>query len=80
MGSDLAMLPRLARDLTEPEPIPEAGIARACELMRSGRLFRYGEMGADQNDVALLEQEFAAFVGRRYCIAVNSGGAACAWR
>lgn len=76
MGSDLAMLPRLARDLTEPEPIPEAGIARACELMRSGRLFRYGEMGADQNDVALLEQEFAAFVGRRYCIAVNSGGAA----
>lgn len=76
MGSDLAMLPRLARDLTEPEPIPEAGIARACELMRSGRLFRYGEMGADQNDVALLEQEFAAFVGRRYCVAVNSGGAA----
>ncbi|KPF71590.1 hypothetical protein IP69_06120 [Bosea sp. AAP35] len=64
------------RDLTEPEPIPEAGIARACELMRSGRLFRYGEMGADQNDVALLEQEFAAFVGRRYCVAVNSGGAA----
>ncbi len=76
MGSDLATLPRLQRDLTEPEPIPEAGIARACELMRSGRLFRYGEMGADQNDVALLEQEFAAFVGRRYCIAVNSGGAA----
>lgn len=76
MGSDLAALPRLERDLTEPEPIPVAGIARACELMRSGRLFRYGEMGADQNDVALLEQEFAAFVGRRYCVAVNSGGAA----
>lgn len=76
MVSNLATLPRLARDLTEPEPIPEAGIARACELMRSGRLFRYGEMGADQNDVALLEQEFAAFVGRRYCVAVNSGGAA----
>lgn len=76
MRSDLATLPRLARDLTEPEPIPEAGIARACELMRSGRLFRYGEMGADQNDVAMLEQEFAAFVGRRYCVAVNSGGAA----
>jgi dTDP-4-amino-4,6-dideoxygalactose transaminase len=76
MRSDIASLPRLARDLTEPEPIPEAGIARACELMRSGRLFRYGEMGADQNDVALLEQEFAAFVGRRYGVAVNSGGAA----
>ncbi|MGL5446794.1 MAG: DegT/DnrJ/EryC1/StrS family aminotransferase [Rhabdaerophilum sp.] len=67
---------RLTRDLTEPEPIPEAGIARANELMRSGRLFRYGEMGADQLDVSLLEQEFAAFVGRRYCVAVNSGGGA----
>jgi dTDP-4-amino-4,6-dideoxygalactose transaminase len=69
-------LNRLTRDLTEPEPIPEAGISRAVELMRSGRLFRYGEMGADQLDVSLLEQEFAAFVGRRYCVAVNSGGGA----
>lgn len=68
--------PRLDRDLTEPEPIPEAGIARAVELMRSGRLFRYGELGTDQLDVALLEQEFASFVGRRYCVAVNSGGGA----
>lgn len=76
MEPDLATLPRLDRDLTEPEPIPEAAIARACALMRSGRLFRYGEMGADQNDVALLEQEFAAFLGRRYSVAVNSGGAA----
>ena len=56
MGSERALQPRLQRDLTEPEPIPAAGIARAVELMRSGRLFRYGEMGADQNDVALLEQ------------------------
>jgi len=76
MAADVALLPRLCRDLTEPEPIPAAGIARACELMRSGRLFRYGELGADQNDVALLEEEFAAVVGRRFCVAVNSGGAA----
>ncbi len=71
-----APIQRLTRDLTEPEPIPETGIARAVELMRSGRLFRYGEMGADQLDVSLLEQEFAAFVGRHYCVAVNSGGGA----
>ncbi|HEY8381522.1 MAG TPA: aminotransferase class I/II-fold pyridoxal phosphate-dependent enzyme [Microvirga sp.] len=69
-------LPRLTRDLTEPEPIPEAGIARAVELMRSGRLFRYGEMGIDQRDVSLLEDEFAKLTSRRYCVAVNSGGAA----
>jgi dTDP-4-amino-4,6-dideoxygalactose transaminase len=72
----MSQLGHLMRDLTEPEPIPEAGIMRAVELMRSGRLFRYGEMGADQLDVSALEQEFAAFVGRRYCIAVNSGGSA----
>lgn len=76
MSSDLATLPKLTRDLTEPEPIPEAGIRRATELMQSGRLFRYGEMGADQLDVSLLEQEFASFVGRRFCVAVNSGGGA----
>jgi dTDP-4-amino-4,6-dideoxygalactose transaminase len=76
MASDLSSMPRLERDLTEPEPIPASGIARANELMRSGRLFRYGEMGADQLDVSLLEQEFAAFVSRKFCVAVNSGGAA----
>ena len=63
-------------DLTEPDPVPEAGILRAVELMRSGRLFRYGEMGADQADAALLESEFARLVGRAYCVALNSGGAA----
>ncbi len=31
-------------DLTRPDPIPESGIARAVELMRSGRLFRYTEV------------------------------------
>jgi dTDP-4-amino-4,6-dideoxygalactose transaminase len=66
----------MTRDLTEPLPIPEAGIARALELMRSGRLFRYGEMGADQLDVSLLEREFAEMIGRRFCVAVNSGGGA----
>lgn len=68
--------PRLSRDLTEPEPIPQAAIDRAVALMRSGRLFRYGEVGADQLDVALLEKEFATFIGRKFCVAVNSGGGA----
>lgn len=72
----MATKARLMCDLTEPAPIPEAGIARAVELMRSGRLFRYGEHGADQSDVSLLEREFAELVGRRYCVAVNSGGGA----
>ena len=45
-------------------------------LLKSGFLFRYAEMGGAGNEAALLEQEFAALLGRKYCIAVNSGGAA----
>lgn len=69
---------RLAVDLAQPDPIPEAGIARAIELMTRGQLFRYGETGGDPrgNDVALLESEFATLMGRRYAVGVNSCGAA----
>ena len=39
-GVSAADAPRLTRDLTQPEPVPAAGIARALELMQSGRLRR----------------------------------------
>lgn len=64
------------RDLSTPDPIPEAAIERAVALMRSGRLHRYGEQGTGYPEPSLLEQEFAAYVGSRYCVAVSSCGAA----
>ena len=64
------------KDLSTPEPIPEAAIARAVELMRSGRLHRYGEQGSGYPEVSMLEQEYAAYVGKKYCVAVSSCGAA----
>lgn len=64
------------KDLSAPEPIPEAGIARAVELMRSGRLFRYGEERAGELEVAALEREFASLVGARHAVAVSSCGSA----
>ncbi len=67
--------PRLTRDLTQPEPVPAAGIARALELMQSGRLHRYGETGGRGSESALLEEEFARSVGARYCVAMSSCGA-----
>ena len=67
---------RYMGDLSAPEPIPEAGIDAAIRLMRDGRLFRYGEDRAGLPEAALLEEEFAALTGRRYCVAVNSGGCA----
>lgn len=64
------------KDLSESEPIPETAIERAVELMRSGRLHRYGEQGSGFPEPSLLEQEYAAYVGSKYCVAVSSCGAA----
>ncbi|MCG8425036.1 MAG: aminotransferase class I/II-fold pyridoxal phosphate-dependent enzyme [Proteobacteria bacterium] len=66
---------KLTIDLSAPDPIPEAGIQRAVELMKSGRLFRYGEDRSGELDVAAVEREFAAYLGARYCVAFNSCGA-----
>ncbi len=65
-------------DFTGQEPIPPAAVRRATQLFGTGKLFRYGEAGAEEADVALLEEEFAALVGTRYCAAFNSCGAALA--
>lgn len=64
------------KDLSTPDPIPEAAIERAVALMRSGRLHRYGEQGTGYPEPSLLEQDYAAYVGSRYCVAVSSCGAA----
>lgn len=64
------------KDLSTPEPIPEEAIARAVSLMRTGRLHRYGEQGSGYPEPSLLEQEYAAYVGSRHCVAVSSCGAA----
>jgi hypothetical protein len=60
-------LPTVDIDFTSQPPIPPDGIARANELMSSGRLFRYGEAGAEEFDVAVLERDFAVSVGTKYC-------------
>ena len=67
---------RFLGDLSTPEPIPDAGIEAAVELMRDGRLFRYGEDRDTLPHAALLEQEFAAYLGRSFCVGINSGGCA----
>jgi dTDP-4-amino-4,6-dideoxygalactose transaminase len=67
---------RLDLDLSAPPPIPESGIARAVEVVRSGWLHRYGESLGDASDASLLEDEFARSIGVRYAVAVNSCGSA----
>jgi dTDP-4-amino-4,6-dideoxygalactose transaminase len=73
-----ADLPTVDIDFTAQPPIPAEGIERANQLMQSGRLFRYGEAGAEELDVAALERDFAASIGATYCVAMNSCGATLA--
>jgi len=63
---------------TQQEPIPEDAIDAAVAVMRHGRLHRYNTVAGETAEVALLEQEFAAMVGAKYCLAVASGGYAIA--
>jgi len=63
---------------TQQEPIPEAAIAAALRVMQSGRLHRYNTAPGEIAEAALLEEEFAAATGARYCLAVASGGYALA--
>jgi dTDP-4-amino-4,6-dideoxygalactose transaminase len=67
---------RLALDLSAPPDVPEAAITAALALLRGGWLHRYGETLGDSSDAALLEAEFAAQIGARYCVGVNSCGSA----
>ena len=65
---------RFEKSFTQQEPIAEAAIARAVEIMRSGRLHRYNVAEGEHSEAALLEQDFSAWQGSRYCLACTSGG------
>jgi dTDP-4-amino-4,6-dideoxygalactose transaminase len=68
--------PRLDLDLSLPPAIPEQGIKRANEIMATGKLHRYGEDRSGVPEATALEQDFAEYVGTKYCAALNSCGAA----
>ncbi|MCZ8080915.1 MAG: aminotransferase class I/II-fold pyridoxal phosphate-dependent enzyme [Rhodobacteraceae bacterium] len=76
------MMERFMGSFTQQEPIPEEGIEAALAVLRHGRLHRYNTAPGEVAETALLEEEFAALTGARYCLAVASGGyaMACALR
>ncbi len=69
-----AMTDRFTGSFTQQEPIPEDGIEAALTVLRNGRLHRYNVVPGELSQAALLEQEFAAYTGARFCLAVSSGG------
>ncbi len=72
------MSERFTGSFTQQEPIPEAGIEAAVAVMRHGRLHRYNTVDGEIAEAALLEEEFAAYTGARFCLGLASGGAAMA--
>ncbi len=65
---------RFEKSFTQQEPIPEAAIERAVEVMRSGRLHRYNVAAGEESEAALLERDYARWQGADYCLACASGG------
>ena len=76
LNSELDLDNDLEIDLSDPGALSEEVIAQAVELMKTGRLHRYGEYSGTEPHAALLEQEFAEYVNSKYAVAVNSGGCA----
>jgi dTDP-4-amino-4,6-dideoxygalactose transaminase len=72
------MQERFTGSFTQQEPIPDDGIEAALAVLRHGRLHRYNTAPDEISETALLEEEFAAAIGARYCLAVASGGYAMA--
>ena len=64
------------KSFTQQEAIPADGIEAAVSVLSSGRLHRYNTGAGEVSEVARLEEEYAAYQGSAYCLAVTSGGQA----
>jgi len=62
------------RLFTQQEPINQESIDAATEVLMSGRLHRYNTIENELSDASLLEEEYAAYQGSKYCLACASGG------
>ncbi len=69
---------RFTGSFTQQEPTSEAAIAEAVKVMRSGRLHRYNTVAGETSTTAMLEAEYAAYQGAKYCLACASCGYAMA--
>lgn len=78
LSQNTQMSENFTGSFTQQEPIPEDAIAAAVRVMQSGRLHRYNTGPGELSETALLEQEFAAQTGAKFCLAVASGGYAMA--
>jgi len=67
---------KFTKDFTLQEPICDAGIQKALEILKSGKLHRYNVNPGEKGEAALLEEEFAAYMDKKYCLSCASCGSA----
>ncbi|MFO7751537.1 MAG: DegT/DnrJ/EryC1/StrS family aminotransferase [Desulfobacteraceae bacterium] len=67
---------KFSKNFTLQEPISEKGIEKALDVLRSGKLHRYNVESGEKSETSLLEEEFAGYMGSRYCLACASCGSA----
>ncbi len=65
---------KFSKSFTQQEKIPDAGIDRAVEIMKTGRLHRYNLVADEDSEASSLEVEFARWQEVDYCLACTSGG------
>ena len=63
-----------SRPFTQQEPINQEAIDAATQVLKSGRLHRYNTIEGELSEASLLEEEYAAYQGSKYCLACASGG------
>jgi dTDP-4-amino-4,6-dideoxygalactose transaminase len=63
-----------SRPFTQQEPINQEAIDAATQVLKSGRLHRYNTIEDELSEASLLEQEYSAYQGSKYCLACASGG------
>ena len=54
---------QFSKSFTQQEAIPQDGIDKALEILRSGRLHRYNTQADEISETAQLENEYAAYQG-----------------
>lgn len=70
------MTGKFNKDFTLQESIGAEGVQKALEILESGKLHRYNTAPGEISEAALLEEEFAAYTGKKYCLSCASCGAA----
>lgn len=64
------------KDFTLQEPICDEGMQKAAAILKTGKLHRYNLSPEEKGETALLEEEFAAYMGIKYCLSCASCGSA----